>query len=105
MDQTAILEGATAAGKPLGAQNAELPSGIDGLDMQSGLRRVLGNKPRYLSMLRNFVDEQKFVTTKILKALEDNDWDTAEQISHDLKGQRVILALPVCSRWQKGSRP
>jgi two-component system sensor histidine kinase/response regulator len=37
-------------------------------------------------MLRKFITGQKFVTTEILKALESNDWDTAERFAHTLKG-------------------
>jgi HPt (histidine-containing phosphotransfer) domain-containing protein len=67
-------------------QDTVLPSAIDGLDMANGLRRVLGKKPLYLSMLRKFVAGQKSVIEEILKALEDNLWDTAERIVHTLKG-------------------
>ena len=69
-----------------GAQDADLPSGIDGLDMVNGLRRVLGKKPLYLSMLRKFVAGQKSAPAEILKALEGDDWDTAERLVHTLKG-------------------
>jgi PAS domain S-box-containing protein len=72
--------------KPSDAQDAGLPSDIDELDMISGLRRVLGKKKLYLSMLRKFVAGQKSATVKILKALEDEDWGTAERLAHTLKG-------------------
>jgi signal transduction histidine kinase/DNA-binding response OmpR family regulator len=77
---------AAAEINPQAAQDADLPSGIEGLDMVSGLRRVLGKKPLYLSMLRKFVAGQKSATAEILKALEGNDWDTAERLAHTLKG-------------------
>jgi PAS domain S-box-containing protein len=64
----------------------DLPSGIDGLNMDDGLRRVLGKKSLYLSMLRKFIDGQKFVTTQINDALEDSNWQTAERFAHTLKG-------------------
>ena len=72
--------------KPQAAQDVELPSGIDGLDMAGGLRRVLGKKKLYLSMLRKFVAGQKSATTEILKALDGDDWGTAERLAHTLKG-------------------
>jgi two-component system sensor histidine kinase/response regulator len=68
------------------SQDVELPSGIDGLNMNDGLRRVLGKKSLYLSMLRKFIVGQKFVTTQILNALDSNDWRTAERFTHTLKG-------------------
>jgi HPt (histidine-containing phosphotransfer) domain-containing protein len=77
---------AAAEVKPQAAQDADLPSGIEGLDMANGLRRVLGKKPLYLSMLRKFVAGQKSATAEILKALESDDWGTAERLAHTLKG-------------------
>ncbi|MCK9382505.1 MAG: PAS domain S-box protein [Sulfuritalea sp.] len=77
---------AAAEPKPQAAQEADLPSDIDGLDIANGLRRVLGRKPLYVSMLRKFVAGQKSVIANILKALEDNLWDTAERLVHTLKG-------------------
>jgi PAS domain S-box-containing protein len=67
-------------------QDILLPSGIDGLDISNGLRRVLGKKSLYLSMLRKFVAGQKFITSKIFKELENNNWDVAMRLAHTLKG-------------------
>ena len=72
--------------KPQAMQDVELPSGIDGLDMDNGLRRVLGKKPLYLSILHTFVAGQKSATAKILNALDGNDWVSAERFAHTLKG-------------------
>ncbi|MBU0945544.1 MAG: PAS domain S-box protein [Proteobacteria bacterium] len=66
-------------------QRVDLPSGIEGLDMADGLRRVLGKKPLYLSMLRKFVTGQNAFRVEILKALEGNLLDTAERLAHTLK--------------------
>ena len=68
------------------AEEDDLPSGIMGLDMTIGLSRVLNKKLRYLSMLRKFVAGQKSATAETLKALDGNDWDTAERLAHTLKG-------------------
>jgi CheY-like chemotaxis protein len=67
-------------------QDTDLPSDITGLDMTNGLRRVLGKKTLYLSMLRKFVAGQKSAAADILKALAGNDWDSAERLAHTLKG-------------------
>ncbi|MEI6207909.1 MAG: PAS domain S-box protein [Desulfuromonadales bacterium] len=75
-----------AAAKPQPAKDVDLPSGIDGLDMDNGLRRVLGKKSLYLSILRKFVVGQKPLPAEILHALEENDWETAERLAHSLKG-------------------
>ena len=67
-------------------QEINLPSGIIGLDVNNGLRRVLGKKSLYLSMLGKFVAGQKMVTTNIIKELESNNWDVAMRLAHTLKG-------------------
>ncbi|MDD5708494.1 MAG: response regulator, partial [Kiritimatiellae bacterium] len=77
---------ATAIVKPVEVPESELPSGVDGLDMTTGLRRVLGKKPFYVMMLRKFIAGQKSTATDILTALENNDWVTAERLAHTLKG-------------------
>jgi len=64
----------------------ELTFTIEGLDMSNGLRRMLGKKPFYFSMLRKFAGGQKFVANQIEQALADNDRDTAERLAHSLKG-------------------
>jgi PAS domain S-box-containing protein len=65
--------------------NTELPSRIDGLDMVNGLRRVLGKKSLYLSMLHMFVSNEKDALLKIQKALGKADLALAERLAHDLK--------------------
>jgi len=71
--------------KPLAVQDADLPSGIAGLDTAAGLSRVIGKKPLYLSMLRKFIAGQKFAAGEIFKALECNRLDIAERLAHTLK--------------------
>jgi PAS domain S-box-containing protein len=81
--------GCLALTKPVAARAAEddapLPV-IEGLDVASGLRRVLGKRPLYLSMLRKFVDGQRHATDDVLESLEADDWATAERIAHTLRG-------------------
>ena len=72
--------------RPQKVHDVALPSGIAGLDMESGLARVLGKKPLYLSMLRKFLAGQKTATAKIHTALEGNFLITAERLAHTLKG-------------------
>jgi CheY-like chemotaxis protein len=67
-------------------QDVQLPAGIEGLDMKDGLRRVLGKKPLYLSMLRKFIAGQKLITATIFQELENNNWDKAMRLAHTLKG-------------------
>jgi two-component system sensor histidine kinase/response regulator len=67
-------------------EELELPSAIEGLDMVSGLRRVLGKKHVYLSMLRRFVSGQKSAVIDIYNALIRDDPPLAERLAHTLKG-------------------
>jgi PAS domain S-box-containing protein len=89
----ATTEAATI--KPPGEQSGELPLDIEGLDMADGLRRVLGKKPLYFSMLRKFVAGQKFTVAEIVESLDANDWETAERIAHNLKGGSANIGAPV----------
>ena len=65
---------------------AALPDAIEGLDMASGLRRVLGKPKRYIAMLRRFVADQATVHRQIAAALQNNDTTTAERLAHTLNG-------------------
>jgi two-component system, sensor histidine kinase and response regulator len=63
-----------------------IPENINGLDIQEGLRRVLGKKPFYLSMLRKFAISQKNFAQEISQALVNQDYQLAERLAHTLKG-------------------
>ncbi|WP_198674868.1 PAS domain S-box protein [Rhodoferax ferrireducens] len=76
----------TAEQKSQGAPDADLPSAIEGLDMATGLHRVLGKKSLYLSMLRRFAAGQKSAVADIQEALVNDDHATAERLAHTLKG-------------------
>ncbi len=72
---------------PLNSEDAiVIPSDILGLDTSEGLRRVLGKKSLYLSMLRKFTLGQKTVVDQIIQALEADDQTQAERLAHTLKG-------------------
>ncbi|MCF8159704.1 MAG: PAS domain S-box protein [Polaromonas sp.] len=73
-----------ASGSPQDAGQA-IPLDIAGLDTQLGLRRVLGKKSLYLSMLRRFVAGQKSVVAQLLAALAQDDLNTAERLAHTTK--------------------
>ncbi|MDP2284234.1 MAG: response regulator [Pseudohongiella sp.] len=66
--------------------DTQMPADIEGLDVQNGLRRVLGKKPLYLSMLRKFCVGQKNAAYAISSALEADDHVLAERLAHTLKG-------------------
>ncbi|MGL5509731.1 MAG: response regulator, partial [Microcoleaceae cyanobacterium] len=63
-----------------------IPTNINGLDTSEGLRRVLGKKSLYLSMLRKFVSGQKDFGNQVKQALIAGDRKQAERIAHTLRG-------------------
>jgi two-component system sensor histidine kinase/response regulator len=71
---------------PSRTQEVELPSAIDAVDMVTGLRRALGKKPLYLSMLRKFEAGQAAALEDIQSELDSPDWGDAERRAHTLKG-------------------
>ena len=65
---------------------ALIPANIPGLDLDAGLRAVLGKPARYLAMLRGFVKSQSGAALEIREALARSDAATAERLAHTLKG-------------------
>ncbi len=65
---------------------------ITGLDTTTGLRRVLGDRTLYLSLLERFMSGQGDVVQRIGAAVQANDLETARLLTHTLKG----LAGTIC---------
>jgi two-component system, sensor histidine kinase and response regulator len=63
----------------------KLPSNIEGLNVEAGLRLCMGKEALYLSILRKYANAQKTTATEITSALEQDDWGTAERLAHTLK--------------------
>jgi two-component system sensor histidine kinase/response regulator len=82
------LMAATGTRHPVTVEDAEviLPTGIEGLDIGLGLSRVQGKKKFYLSVLRKFCKGQKNTAVAINAAIDSKDLETAQRISHTVKG-------------------
>jgi len=67
---------------------AEAPqlASVPGLDVTTGLRRMMGKKSLYLAMLRRYVDGQRNCPAEMRHALDRDDWPTAERMAHTAKG-------------------
>jgi PAS domain S-box-containing protein len=78
--------GATTEGGDRGTIDCDIPRGIVGLDSESGLRRVLGKKSLYSSMLRKFVVGQKNAVAELRAAFARGELDNAARIAHTTKG-------------------
>ena len=59
---------------------------VPGLDATAGMRRVMGNLPLYLSLLRKFSIGQRDAPEQIAAALAAGDRDRAVLLAHTLKG-------------------
>ena len=85
-----------AAGQPAQAPAREMPPAaggpdealarVSGLDVASGLRRMMGKKTLYLAMLRRYVEGQRSCPAELRQALDKSDWPTAERLAHTAKG-------------------
>ncbi|WP_162244040.1 PAS domain-containing hybrid sensor histidine kinase/response regulator [Pseudorhodoferax sp. Leaf265] len=78
-----------AAGPAPGPTSSAEPPGLPvvaGLDVASGLRRVMGKQALYRQLLEKFAAGQSLVPEAIVQALQDEDPATAERLAHTLKG-------------------
>jgi len=66
--------------------NGDLPAEIDGIDIVSGLQRVVGNKKLYRKILLKFRDSQMNAVAEIRAALAADDDGLAQRLAHTVKG-------------------
>lgn len=74
------------------------PLAICGLDTELGLRRAMGMKNLYVSMLIRFQDGRRDTPSKVRQALQEGDMKTAELLTHSLRGvagQIGAIRVPV----------
>ena len=100
---------ATGAGaRPVAAVDEIMLPQIEGVDLEGGLRRVVGNKRLYRDLLVQFAAKQADAPLEIAAAIESGDWKLAERIAHTVKGVAGNLGLPqvttVAERVEKAIR-
>ena len=66
---------------------------IDGVDTESGLRRVADNKQLYRSLLGQFAEKQGEAGARMMTAVEKGDPKLAQQIAHTVKGVAGNLGI------------
>jgi HPt (histidine-containing phosphotransfer) domain-containing protein len=66
---------------------------IEGVDVDSGLQRIAGNKRLYRDLLAQFAVRQESAGNKIKEALESGDHNQAERQAHSLKGVAGNLGI------------
>ncbi|MBC7547501.1 MAG: response regulator, partial [Polaromonas sp.] len=64
----------------------DLPYSVSGIDVKTGMSRMMGKKPLYLTMLRKYLEGQSGCTMLIKNALAAGDMATAQRAAHTLKG-------------------
>ncbi len=66
---------------------------IEGVDLEDGLRRVVGNKRLYRDLLLQFASKQADAPAQVSTAIESGDRKLAERIAHTVKGVAGNLGL------------
>jgi two-component system, sensor histidine kinase and response regulator len=66
---------------------------IEGVDLEGGLKRLVGNKRLYRDLLLQFVSKQADAPAEIAAAIESGDPKLAERIAHTVKGVAGNLGL------------
>jgi len=84
-------EGSAAPAPPVPAapaprEDAPALPAVPGLDTADGLSRLAGNRKLYLSLLRQFAEEQEGGAERIAAALAEGDLPLAERLAHTVKG-------------------
>ena len=75
-----------AAGASPGAHDKEPLPDVSGLDVGDGLTRVLGNRETYGRVLTLFRDNHADDAEAIGRAIDEEEWGSAEHLAHTLKG-------------------
>ncbi|MBF0302976.1 MAG: response regulator [Desulfamplus sp.] len=68
------------------ATDVDLPASLPGIDIESALKRLNGNKKLYRQLLLDFVNNYSSVSIEIKELIANGDLHTAERIAHTLKG-------------------
>ena len=63
-----------------------LPTDIDGLDSELGLRRVSGKLALYETILRKYIASQSTVIDELRAAVAQQDFELAKRLAHTTKG-------------------
>jgi PAS domain S-box-containing protein len=67
---------------------------ISGVDLEDGLKRVVGNRQLYRNLLLQFASKQADAPTQLSAAIQCGDRTLAERIAHTVKGVAANLGLP-----------
>ena len=71
---------------PAGIDRFVLPTAIQGLDSELGLRRVSGKISLYETILRKYISSQATVIDELRSAVTQQDFELAKRLAHTTKG-------------------
>ena len=88
MQPAGSLAQKTVEGPPVSLfdNQVELPESIPGIDIESALKRLQGNRRLLKKLLGDFIQKHSDDARKIRAALDTNHIEEAQHISHTLKG-------------------
>lgn len=66
--------------------SSALPDSVPGLDIASGLKRVMGNAALYRKLLIDFAESLPSGRDQLKQAIHATDWEEARKEAHGLKG-------------------
>jgi two-component system sensor histidine kinase/response regulator len=76
----------SSASAPIVVERFVLPTGIQGLDSELGLRRVSGKIALYETILRKYISSQATVIDELRSAVTQQDFELAKRLVHTTKG-------------------
>jgi two-component system, sensor histidine kinase and response regulator len=94
--------------KPATARDETMLPEIEGVDVEGGLKRVVGNKRLYRDLLLQFALKQSDAPAQIAAAIESKDLKLAERIAHTVKGVAgnlgIVRVLAAAEKLEKAIR-
>jgi CheY-like chemotaxis protein len=84
-EQPQIEKRINAPGQVETNDHANLPFGIEGLDVEAGFKLVMHNAELYHQLLRNLVTNYEHIAENIAQALNEGDYPLAERLAHTFK--------------------
>jgi signal transduction histidine kinase/CheY-like chemotaxis protein len=69
-----------------------------GLEVDAALRRMLGDRGLYASMLRRFAERQRDFDAQLARTLDEGALDVAERLAHTLKGLAANVGATALAR-------
>jgi len=77
---------AVSAQKPSNTYSVDLPESIPGVDVQSALQRLMGNRKLLNKLLRDFIANYANISEQIHESIACRDLASAGRIAHTFKG-------------------